>query len=412
MENTTCNNMVNTKHDTHTYECTCKSGESGYQREIYDGNILYEAYIKAKNSSSWKPQTQHFEMNYLTELAKLSNEIKDRTYELSPTTHFILNERGKTRPITCEQIQDRVVKHALCDSFLNPAIQKYLIYDNAASQKGKGISFTRNRLVKHLHHYYMTHGSNNGYILLMDYSKYYDNIRHQTLLDLFSKYINNDNVLWLLRKIIKRSEIDVSYMADDEYENCMNILFNSLIHNNIDRSLLTGEKMMKKHLNIGDQLAQTAGIFYPMQVDNYITIVKGISGYARYMDDSYAIHESKSYLQEIMEESIDMAWQELGITINRKKTRICKLSECWRFLQIQYSLTDTGRVIQKINPKRLTAMRHKMKKVAYILDEKEFEDWYWSWFKNYYKIMSRQQRENMDMLFAQTKEIAKCNKKE
>ena len=36
--------MVNTKHDTTSYEnCSC-------QREIYDGNALYDAYLRAKIS--------------------------------------------------------------------------------------------------------------------------------------------------------------------------------------------------------------------------------------------------------------------------------------------------------------------------------------------------------------------------
>lgn len=400
--------MVNTKHDTDIYECACH-GRNGYQREIFDGNALYQAYKRAKQGSDWKPQVQLFEMNYLMELAKMQMELESMTYEFYPTTHFVLKERGKTRSITGEQIQDRIVKHSLCDEVLNPSIQKYLIYDNGASQVGKGISFTRQRLVKHLRRYYAQHGSNEGYILLIDYSKYYDNIRHDVLLELFERYVDNDHALWLLRKIVERSQVDVSYMSDEEYEDCLNSLFNSLLYHYINRSLLTGEKMMGKHLNIGDQVAQTSGIFYPMRVDNYITIVKGISPYARYMDDSYAIHESKDYLQEVQGESSEIAKKELGITVNQRKTRICKLSDHWRFLQVQYSLTDTGRVIQKINPKRLTDMRHKMKKLAPRLSTKEFTDWYTAWFKNHYRIMSRQQRSNMDILFNQLKEVTQCS---
>ena len=49
-------------------------------------------------------------------------------------------------------------------------------------------------------------------------------------------------------------------MSDEEYENCMDALFNSLEHSQMDRSLLTGEKFMAKHLNIGDQVAQVAGM--------------------------------------------------------------------------------------------------------------------------------------------------------
>lgn len=51
----------------------------------------------------------------------------------------------------------------------------------------------------------------------------------------------------------------------------------------------------------------------------------------------------------------------------------------------------------------LTCMRRKMKKLVHILTEKEFDDWFNSWMCNHYRIMSKQQRENMNTLFAQLK---------
>ncbi len=392
--------MVNTKHDTGGYDQSC------YQRDIFNGNALYEAFLRAKQGSDWKPQVQRFEMTYLLELSRMQRELKERTYEFLPSTEFTLNERGKTRVIRGEQIQDRIVKHALCDEVLSPAVSNFLIYDNGASLKGKGIAFTRRRLLQHLRHYYLTHGTNEGYILLIDYSKYYDNIRHDVLLRLFEKYVHNEDALWLLEKTVKQSEVDVSYMSDDEYEDCLNTLFNSLVYQEIDKSLLTGEKKMAKHLNIGDQVAQVAGISYPIPIDNYVKIVKGVKPYARYMDDSYAISESKEFLEELLTDIIRIS-SEVGITVNQKKTRICKLSSYWRFLQIQYSLTSTGRVIQKINPKRLVAMRRKMKKIAPRLSETEFHNFYHSWYDNYRKIMSRKQRENINELYNQLKEVEK-----
>lgn len=62
-----------------------------------------------------------------------------------------------------------------------------------------------------------------------------------------------------------------------------------------------------------------------------------------------------------------------------------------------------------LKAKRLTGMRRKMKKLAPKLTEKEFTDWYKSWFKNHYKLMSKQQRLNMDTLFNQLKEVTKCS---
>lgn len=395
--------MVNTKLDTHSYEST-SNGERGYQREIFDGNLLYESFQRAKQGSEWKPQVQRFEMNYLIELSNLQRELESGDYTFQSSVEFTLHERGKKRRITGEQIKDRVSKHGLCDEILTPAVRKYLIYDNGASVKGKGIDFTRKRLLTHLRKYYQTHHTNDGYILLIDFSKYYDNIRHDRLMEQFEKYIKDEKALDFLRKVIDRSKVDVSYMTDEEYAGCMDTVFNSLDYQEVDKSLLTGEKYMYKHLNIGDQVAQIAGIIYPIPIDNYVKIVKGVKFYGRYMDDSYAIHESKEFLEGLLQGIMEIA-KELGITVNTRKTRICKLSSLWRFLQVQYSLTDTGRVIQKINPKRLTTMRRKMKKLVYILPEKEFDDWFNSWFQNHYRIMSKQQRANMNTLHNQLKEV-------
>lgn len=395
--------MVNTKHDTHSYEST-SNGERGYQREIFDGNLLYESFLRAKQGSEWKPQVQRFEMNYLIELSNLQKELESGDYVFQSSTEFTLHERGKQRRITGEQIKDRVSKHALCDEILTPAVRKFLIYDNGASVKGRGIDFTRKRLLLHLRKYYQTHHTNDGYILLIDFSKYYDNIRHDRLIEQFEKYIKDERALDFLRKVIDRSKVDVSYMNDEEYAGCMESVFNSLEYQDVDKSLLTGEKYMYKHLNIGDQVAQIAGIIYPIPIDNYVKIVKGVKFYGRYMDDSYAIHESKEFLEELLQGIIAIA-KDFGITVNTRKTRICKLSSLWRFLQVQYSLTDTGRVIQKINPKRLTTMRRKMKKLVHILPEKEFDDWFNSWFQNHYRIMSKQQRSNMNTLHNELKEV-------
>ena len=392
--------MVNTKHDASSYE------SRGYQREIFDGNVLYEAYLRAKKGGDWKPQVQRFEMNYLLELSRMQKELKEKTYEFLPTTSFTLHERGKKRRITGEQIQDRIVKHALCDEVLNPLIEPHLIYDNGASLRGKGLSFTRKRLLTHLRKYYAKHG-NNGYILLIDFSKYYDNIRHDVLMELFRRYVKDEHALWLLEKSIARSRVDVSYMTDEEYAHCLDTLFDSLDYQKIDAKLLTGKRYMAKRLNIGDQVAQTAGVAYRISIDNGVKIVKGVKPYAGYMDDSYAIHESEEFLQDLLKDIVDIA-KSVGITVNLRKTRICKLSEHWRFLQVQYSLTSTGRIIQKINPKRLTAMRRKMKKIAGKLTRTDFTNFYQSWFKNHYKLMSKQQRTNMDTLFNQLKEAARC----
>ncbi len=392
--------MVNTKHDTASYE-SCS-----YKREIFNINALYDSYNKSKRNSDWKSQVQKYEMNHLLELTKLYYELKNKSFNFLPNNQFIMQERGKTRFITGEQIHDRVAKNCLCDEVLLPSIKKYLIYDNGASLKGKGISFTRKRIDVHLKKYYQQNQTNEGFILLIDFKKYYDNLHHSHFIDLFKNINIDKKAMWLMTKTIEQSKVDVSYMTDLEYDNCLTSIFNSLEHQQIDKHKLTKTKFMNKHMNIGDPVAQVAGISYPIKFDNYIKIVKSIKFYGRYMDDSYIIHNDKEYLDQLLKELVIVA-QEIGITINMNKTKIYKLSDYWRFLQIQYSLTKTGRIIKKINPKRLTAIRRKLKKLAKILTNKEFDNFYKSWFNNHYKIMSKRQREGINNLYFELKRSVK-----
>ena len=176
--------MVNTKHDA----APCEG--CGYKRDMLcDGNALYDAFLKSKKNSDWKASVQKFETTYLLGLGKIQKELADDSYEFKKGNTFTIHERGKIRRITGECIEDRIVEHVLCDEIINPVISKHLIYDNGASQKGKGVSFTRKRLETHLRRYYKEHGNNDGYILLIDFSKYYDNKRPDVLMKMFKKYI-------------------------------------------------------------------------------------------------------------------------------------------------------------------------------------------------------------------------------
>lgn len=170
-----------------------------------------------------------------------------------------------------------------------------------------------------------------------------------------------------------------------------------------------------KGVDIGSQPSQNIGISYPFRIDNYIKIVKSCKYYGRYTDDSYIIHESKEFLNEVLNEVIQIA-NKLGLIINPKKTHIAKLSQTFKFLQIKYSLTETGRVIKRINNKAITRERKKLKAYKRLLDKKrmtypEIENAFKGWIASNYKNMSKQQISNMSQLFYNLfKEVPKWKK--
>ena len=76
------------------------------------------------NSSAWKGEPQRFESDFLKEITELADELRNRTYETKARNVFITHERGKIRLIHGGRMRDRVVRHALCDTILNPAMDK------------------------------------------------------------------------------------------------------------------------------------------------------------------------------------------------------------------------------------------------------------------------------------------------
>lgn len=378
--------------------------------KLYDANLIYDAGTKAMESSHFKYKTQLFEMTHLLQTAQLQEEIMQGRYRPGPGTKFPINERGHSRYITSNIMRDKTVNHLLCDEVITPSIQKYLAYTNSASQKGKGVSFHRRHFEEDLHHYYMQTGSNDGWVLFVDFSGYYGNIQHEPILATLDYFISREQepevaqvAMELIQDIFRTFEMDVSRFSDEEIAEMYHSKIDPMMNRFTAPEQLTGKKMLKKGVDIGNQVSQDVGIVHPYRIDNYIGIVMGCRLFGRYTDDTHIISDSKELLLAVLE-GVKAIAKEYGIIINEKKTRICKLSSFYRYLQIGYSLTDTGRVVRKINPKSITRERRKLKAYKRKLDAgamtyDDVENSFKSWLGGNWKHMSRQQISNMSLLY-------------
>ena len=366
---------------------------------IADLNLLYDSFKASMKGSAWKEEPQRFEIDFLSQIVQLKQEIESRTYETSPGTEFILNERGKIRHIHGARMRDRVVRHALCDGVLGDALKPYLIHNNGASQKGKGLTFAREMFTRDLHNYWIKYRSNVGYIGFIDFSKFYDNIRHDLVKKMVKPLIGEEPG-WLMDEILKTFEIDVSYMTDEEFAGCMGRKFNSVeYYETVTPEMRTGEKFMPKSVEIGDQVSRDIGIYFPTPVDNYVKIVRGVKWYGRYMDDMYIICRDLDELKSVIAGAISVA-EAMGMFINQRKTHIAKLGETYRFLQIRYTLTEKGRVIQRINQKAVTRERRRFSAYKKLIAEgrmsyADVENAARSWMGDYARLMSRKQIDHM-----------------
>lgn len=333
---------------------------------LTDLNVLYSSFLKCKQGVDWKCSIQRYESNVLSNLNSLRKSLVNGTYKVSPYVEFNINERGKTRHIKSPTFNDRILQRAICDYILEPVLYKYLIYDNGASIKCKGVEFTRKRLNQHLHSYYRKYG-NDGYILICDFRKFFDSIPHDKLIELLNKHIHDEKVMILLKQII------YSFSEDG------------------------------KGLGIGSQISQICGVYYPTSIDNYCKIVKQCKYYGRHMDDFYIIHHDKEFLKKLLCDITKLS-SELRLVLNKKKTHIYKINKGFSFLKQFIFVTETGKIIHRPIKKNIVRERKKLKSFKKKYDNKEMNlddivNCYKSWrgctrkYNCYYSI------KNMDKLF-------------
>lgn len=171
-------------------------------KDFTSADNLIKGYQRVVKVSGWKEATQRFGLNLMQEIFLLQDELRNGTYRQSKGARFILNEQGRLRLIKALSVRDAVAQHSLCDNVLIPILSKYLIHDNGASLKGKGISFTRRRFEQHLRWHYARYGTE-GYVLKIDFRKYFDNIRHDVLMSALKKKVNDEIVLNTIRAILQ-----------------------------------------------------------------------------------------------------------------------------------------------------------------------------------------------------------------
>lgn len=331
---------------------------------IYDMNHLYTSYRRSIKEPNWKRCVQTYEKNAVYNLYKLHNRLIDMTYEQRDFYEFTLHERGKVRRIKAMYIEDRIVQRSLSDYILTPIIKDYLIYDNAASLEKKGVDFCRKRLETHFHRYYRKYGRS-GYILKIDFSKFFDNLLHDYCKKILFDIVDDKKVHWLIDEMLNSFKLDVSYMNDDEYAQCLLSTFNSLDYEFLSEGKKMGEKFMEKSVGIGSHISQLCGILYPTEVDNYCKIVKRIKYYGRYMDDIYIIHPEREFLQDILI-YLDNLCKSLGLHINQKKTCIVPIRHGIKFMQIKYNLTESGHLIRRPSSSTYTRERRRLKSFHHL----------------------------------------------
>ena len=307
---------------------------------------LYDGLRKARKNVMWKDSVAGYSLDGLKNTYKLRKELLDGTYRISKYQKFVIHE-PKTREIVATRIRDRQFQRSLCDNILYRDMTRGFIHDNCACQRGKGVDFAMNRLEKHLRDYYREHGTD-GWVLKADIHHYFPETPH-------------DVAKAAVRKRVK---------CDRAYQAAADII-----------DSFGGDR----GIGLGSQVSQLVELAVLDDLDHLIKEKGKVRHYIRYMDDFVLIHHDREDLDRIRR-AIGRQVEKLGLQLNRK-TQIHHLRHGISFLKWHYVLTDTGKVIRKMNRKKITKERHKLKKLAIkVIDgdmpESAMDDSFQSWEAN------------------------------
>lgn len=278
----------------------------GPMEKIFGYRKMLQYGRKCCNGVRWKQSTQNFEWHLFSGTAVRRRKVLDGIWKPGKTNRFLLSERGKIRPIDAPHIKDRQVEKVYTKEILVPLYGPEMIYDNGASQAGKGLHWHYKRLKEQLRYHYRRYGRD-GAVFLLDFHAFFPSAPHEAVYRHHEKLLLDERMRELADRIVKAVPGDFG-------------------------------------MPLGVEPSQQEMVSLPSPLDNYIKCQLGVHGAGHYMDDYYVIFPSIEEAKAAAEKIIEKA-ESLGFTVNRNKSHIVPLTKPFRFCKAKFLLTETGRVV-------------------------------------------------------------------
>ena len=169
-----------------------------YEKIISVENLLvaWKEFLKDKKN---RLDAQKFSLNLIDNILPLNNELVKGIYKHGGYEAFKVND-PKPRDIHKASVRDRLLHHAIY-RILYPFFDRKFITDSFSCRLEKGT----HRAINRFREFYFKVGKNNTktcWILKCDIRKFFANIDHKILTEILKEHIDDDKLLWLLKKII------------------------------------------------------------------------------------------------------------------------------------------------------------------------------------------------------------------
>jgi len=284
--------------------------------KIYSIENLYEATRNAVRSKRDREDIAEFLFHLEENIDMLHTELKTKSYHHGEYQLFDISD-PKKRTISKAKVRDRVVHHAVHD-MIYPAIDKSFIYDSYSCRIGKGT----HRAIKRVQKWCRTY----KYAVHLDIVQYFNSIDRGILRTLLTKWIKDEDVLWLLNETIdSSSQID---------------------------------KYKKRGLPLGNLTSQFFANIYLNELDQFVKHTLRIKPYVRYMDDILILGDDKKVLLKMAFRIKDFVKENLALDFHEKGFQPFPVNRGIAFLGFRiYPF------YRKVLPKGINRFRKRLKKL-------------------------------------------------
>lgn len=294
---------------------------------------LFRAYFDARKNKRNTINQIKFEIDYEKNLIELCEDIKNRSYHISPSICFI-SEKPVKREIFAADFRDRVVHHLLFN-YISPVFEQIFIDDSYSCRKGKGTMYGIRRIENFIYECSRAYTSD-CYILKLDIHGYFMSIDKDILyrqLDCFiSEAARNtagndfpetdtDLVMYLIEKVL----------SDDPTLNCR-----VKGRRNDWQGLPPSKSLFHSGYNcglpIGNLTSQLFSNVYLHPLDCFVKNTLAMPYYGRYVDDFAIIHPDKEKLKKVIGQISEFLKDRLCLNLHPKKIYLQDYSKGVNFL--------------------------------------------------------------------------------
>ena len=227
-------------------------------------------------------------------ILRLHADLTMRTYTHGSYQAFNISD-PKPRNIHKASVRDRLLHHAI-HRVLYPFFDRIFIADSYSCRLGKGT----HKALKRFRVFGDRISKNNTktcWVLKCDIRKFFANIDHEILLDILAKYIQDPDILWLIRNIISSFETQPGV-----------------------------------GLPLGNLTSQLLVNIYMNEFDQFVKHKLKAKYYIRYADDFVIFSQDKKWLQEIVRYIVLFLHERLCLRLHPDKVFIKTLASGVDFL--------------------------------------------------------------------------------